>query len=249
MPADALAVFIKFRDFLVTLAPWLILALIAGAGMTETLRGRAAEGPRGRRSLLIAAGLAFAAPSILGTLGLGLWLALVRAGFVAAGLAAGSSIASGSERSIVIEQWLGRAEPQPREIRWRDQAKRLWRSLTERLDEVGLWFLGGCAAAGVIAVFVPYQIGFDLFGRTVWVGAVLGAIVGTLTKRGTGMELPLASLLLLKGGANAAATALLLASTPLPFRLWRGGSRGWVAGSLLVVSSAALGALAGSAFL
>ena len=249
MPADALAVFIKFRDFLVTLAPWIILALIAGAGMMETLRGRAADGPRGRRSLLVGAGLAFAAPSIFGTLGFGLWLALVRAAFVAIVLAAGSKIATGSERSVVIERWLGAAGRQLPEAGLKDQAKRLWRAVTERLDEVGLWFFGACAAAGVIAVFVPYQIGFDLFGRTVWIGALLGAVVGTLTRRGTGMELPLASLLLLKGGANAAAAALLLASTPLPFRLWRDGARGWIAGSLVVASSAAVGALAGWAVL
>ena len=247
MPADALAVFIKFRDFLVTLAPWMILALIAGAGMTETLRGRAAKGPPRRRSLLVGAGLAFAAPSILGTLGFGLWLALVRAAFMAAALTAGSKIASGSERSLAIERWLG-APPQSPEPGWRDQAKRLWRTAMERLDGVGLWFLGACAVAGVIAVFVPYQIGFDLFGRTAWVGALLGAVVGTLTRRGTGMELPLASVLLLKGGGNAAA-ALLLASTPLPFRMWRDGSRGWIAGSLTVIASAAAGALAGSVFL
>ena len=103
--------------------------------------------------------------------------------------------------------------------------------------------------AGVIAVFVPYQIGFDLFGRTVWVGALLGAVAGTLIRRGTGMELPLASVLLLKGGANAAAAALLLASTPLPFKMWRDGPRGWIAGSLAVIASAAAGALAGSLFL
>ena len=232
MPADALAVFIKFRDFLVTLAPWIILALIAGVGMTETLRGRAAGGPRGRRSLLVGAGLAFAMPSILGTLGFGLWLALVRAAFVATVLVAGSNIATASERSVVVQRWLGAAGPQLPEAGLKDQAKRLWKAAMERLDDVGLWLLGACVAAGVIAIFVPYQTGFDLFGRTVWVGAVLGAVIGTLTRRGTGMELPLASLLLLKGGANAAAAALLLASTPLPFRLWRDGARGWIAGLL-----------------
>ena len=249
MPADALAVFIKFRDFLVTLAPWMVLALIASAGITETLRGRSSKGSPNRRSLLVGAGLAFAAPSIFGTLGFGLWLALVRAALMAVALTAGSKIASGSERSLAVERWLGAVEPQSLEPGWKDQAKRLWGAVAERLDEVGLWFLGACAVAGVIAVFVPYQVGFDLFGRTAWVGAALGAVVGTLTRRGTGMELPLASVLLLKGGGNAAAVALLLASTPLPFRMWRDGARGWIAGSLVVVSSAAAGGLAGSAFL
>ncbi len=248
MPADALAVFIKFRDFLVTFAPWMALALIASAGMSETLRGRAAKGPPGRRSLLVGAGLAFAAPSIFGTLGFGLWLALARTAFAAAALMAGSRFASDSERSLAVERWLGTAAPQSEESGWRDQAKRLWNTAMERLDGVGVWFLGACALAGVIAVFVPYQAGFDLFGRTAWVGALLGAVAGTLIRRGTGMELPLASVLLLKGGANAAAAALLLASTPLPFRVWRDGARGWIAGSLVVAASTAAGALAGSVF-
>ena len=249
MPADVLAVFIKFRDFLVTLAPWMILALIAGAGAIELLRGLPTEQSRGRRALLIGAGLVFALPSIFGTLGFGLWLALTRVGFMVAAMTVASTVADRSERSLATERWLGVAEPRVQRARWTAQAKRLWETLGERFDAVGLWFIGACAVAGVIAVFVPYQVGFDIFGRTTWIGAVVGALIGTLIKRGTGMELPLASLLLLKGGGAAAAAALLFASTPLPFRVWRDGSRGWIAGFATVISSAAVGALAGSVFL
>ncbi len=249
MPADALAVFIKFRDFLVTLAPWMILALIAGAGAMETLRGRATQELPGGRVLLVGAGLVFALPSIFGTLGFGLWLALTRMGFMVVALTAASRLVSSGERSQAIERWLGAGAPRLKHSSWADQAKRLWGTVWERFDQVALWFIGACAVAGVIAVFVPYQVGFDLFGRTTWIGAVLGALIGTLTKRGTGMELPLASLLLLKGGGGAAAASLLLASTPLSFRVWRDGSRGWIVGSLTVISSSAAGGFVGSAFL
>ncbi len=203
----------------------------------------------GGRALLVGAGLVFALPSIFGTLGFGLWLALTRVGFMVVALTAGSTLVSRSERAPVIDGWLGAGPRGPDRFRWMDQAKRLWETVWERFDEVALWFISACAVAGLIAVFVPYQVGFDLFGRTTWIGAVLGALIGTLIKRGTGMELPLASLLLLKGGGGAAAVALLLTSTPLPFRVWRSGSRGWIAGSLMVMSSAAVGALIGSAFL
>ena len=178
-----------------------------------------------------------------------MWLALTRFGFVVLALTIASILVSAVERLTAIDGWLGSGAPRPQRARLIDQGKLLWGAVWESFDDVALWFIGACAVAGALAVFLPYQVGFDLFGRTTWIGAALGALIGTLLKRGTGMELPLASLLLLKGGGGAAAAALMLASTPLPLKVWRDGTPGWIAGSLTVIFSAAVGAVVGSAFL
>lgn len=186
---------------------------------------------------------------MFGSFGMDLRLGLSRLGFTLAALAVGSIFATESERTSAVTAWIGDGRATPSESRWIDQAKRLWKLLGDRFDDLALWFIGACAVAGVLAVLVPYQAGFDLFSRTAWLGALLGALIGTALKRGTGMDLPIASLLVLKGGGLGAAAALLLASTPMPIRLWRDGPRGWIVGVAIVAASTGAGMWIGPKFL
>ena len=186
---------------------------------------------------------------MFGSFGMDLRLGVARLGFTFGALAVGSVFATEPERTFAVAAWLGGGRPSLSEAGWIDQIKRLWKLLGDRFDDVALWFIGACAIAGVLAVFVPYQAGFDLFSRTGWLGALLGALIGTALKRGTGMDLPIASLLVLKGGGLGAAAALLLASTPLPIRLWRDGPRGWFAGAAIVTASTGAGMWIGPQFL
>lgn len=243
--ADAAAVVIKFRDFLVTFSPWLIMALIAAAGTQDMLHGQLALKRQTGLGLMVGAGFVFGLPSLFGTLGLGVWLTLLRSGFMIAALVVAAILVTGPQRARVVEGWLGGGLLRNGPYGWMGQARRLWGLVWKRFDEVAPWFIGGCAVSGLMAVLVPYQLGVDLFGRAPWLGALLGALVGTFIRRGTGAELPLAGLLMLKGGGAGAVVALMLASTPLPVKLWHADSHGWQAGLLLVVCSAVVGNLVG----
>lgn len=242
MQATLLAVFIKFRDFLVTSGPWVILALLAAASLVELARAHGARRVTTDTGKYLIAGLAAAAPSLFGTFQFDYRLGLLRIALTALVLTSGVRLLDSHGRGRAAAGWIGTWDgTEMPGAGWVGQMRGLWRSVGDRFDAMALWFAGACLIAALLAIFLPFDVGFDLFGRTAWVGALLGALVGRALRPGTGMDLPLASVIMLKGGGSEAAIALLLASTPLPVRLRGGGAAGVMGAVASVVAAAAIG--------
>ena len=178
----------------------MILGLIAASGIVAASPARSARRAANSRVLPAAAGLVLVLPSMFGSFGMDLRLGLSRLGFTLAALAVGSIFATESERTSAVTAWIG------------DGARRLRNQggLTRPSDCGSCWAIGStilrfgssgrARSPECWRCSCPYQAGFDLFSRTAWLGALLGALIGTALKRGTGMDLPIASLLVLKGG-------------------------------------------------
>jgi len=223
-----LPLFIKFRDFLVSVAPWLLLGLVAAAGLREYLRRSwpASEVQAPSPGLITIAGLSIAAPTIFTIFMLDYRLALLTAVLATASVYAGARLlVPAADRHAEIEKlnWLPSGDmPDTGEERrsgqtaWR-QAVDLWHSIWDRCDDVAFWFMGACLVAAVLAIYLPFEAGQGLFGRTPWFAVLLAAAVGRLLPVGKSTELPLALLLLLKGAFPGAVAALVLAAAPVPF--------------------------------
>ncbi len=220
--------FIKFRDFLVSIAPWLLLGLVAAAGLREYLRrswpvpGVPALTP----GLVALAGLSVAAPTIFTIFMLDFRLALLAAAGAVASLYVGALLlVPATERHAELQKlnWLpsgGTPEPDEKPESGptaRRQAVDLWDSIWDRFDDAAFWFIGACLVAAVLAIYLPFEAGQGLFGRTPWFAVLLAAAIGRLLPVGKSTELPLALLLLLKGAFPGAVAALVLAAAPVPF--------------------------------
>lgn len=223
-----LPLFIKFRDFLVSIAPWLLLGFVAAAGLREFLQR---SWPRGRASAptpgaVVLAGLSIAAPTIFTIFMLDYRLALLAAALATTSLYSGARLlVPAADRRAELESlgWLpsddapGTADdPESPPSAWL-QAADLWHTIWDRFDAVAFWFMGACLVAAVLAIYLPFDVGQGLFGRTPWLAILLAAAIGRLLPVGKGTELPLALLLLLKGAFPGAVVALVLAAAPVPF--------------------------------
>ena len=247
--------FIKFRDFLVSVAPWLLLGLVAAAGLRQYLRrawpspGAPAPSP----GLFALTGLSIAAPTIFTIFMLDFRLALLAAGLAAVFLYAGVRLlVPAAERTAELEKlgWLPAdgtpdgGEPPESRLPTRRQIVDLWHAVWDRFDDVAFWFMGACLVAAVLAIYLPFEVGQGLFGRTPWLAALLAAVVGRLLPVGKSTELPFALLLLLKGAFPGAVVALLLAAAPIPFVFRKASLRG--SRRLFVVLQFAIAAILGS---
>jgi uncharacterized membrane protein YraQ (UPF0718 family) len=257
-----LPLFIKFRDFLVSIAPWLILGLVAAAGLREYLRrswpARKVRAPS--PGLITLAGLSLAAPTIFTIFMLDYRLAVLTAVLATAFVYAGARLlVPAADRHAALEKlnWLPSGDTpdtgedyRSGQTAWR-QAVDLWNGIWDRFDDVAVWFMGACLVAAVLAIYLPFEAGQGLFGRTPWFAVVLAAAVGRMLPVGKSTELPLVLLLLLKGAFPGAVAALVLAAAPVPFvhRKTSLDRRQWIFLLVQFAGAAILGGALGPALL
>ena len=221
-------IFIKFRDFLVSIAPWLLLGLVAAAGLREHLRRSwPARGARPPSPGLVAlAGISITAPTIFTIFMLDFRVALLAAVLASTFVYAGARLlvpAGERHGELEILGWLPSGDTLETSAdpdfppTARRQAVDLWHATWDRFDAVAFWFMGASLAAAVLAIYLPFDVGQGLFGRTPWLAVLLAAAIGRLLPVGKSTELPLALLLLLKGAFPGSVAALVLAAAPVPF--------------------------------
>lgn len=235
MEQTVLPLFSKFRDFLVSIAPWLLLGLVVAGG----LRGYLARSPAARadrritNSAIVLAGFGIAAPSGFTIFMLDNRLAVLWFVVAASLIYTGARLlapAAGPFASLQKAGWLPAGEDPAPAATLRRQLAGVWGAIGERFDLVTFWFMGACLAAALLAFYMPYEVGHGFFGRTPWLGALLAGGIGRALPVGRGTEMPLALLLLLKGANPGAVAALLFAAMPIPFLradLPSGGGRRW----------------------
>lgn len=253
MDQIVLPLFIKFRDFLVSIAPWLLMGLLAAAGIREYL-SRSDRGISSR--MFVLAGISIAAPSgftlfMLDYRLAALWFVLA-IGFVYAASRLRSPASEGAA-DLVEAGWIPageRSDGAGPGLSFRRQLGGLWNALGERFDVVAFWFMGACLVAALLAFYVPFEVGQGLFGRTPWLAILLAAAIGRVLPSGKATEMPLALLLLLKGAYPGAVAAMLFAALPIPFfpgGLRRRNRRLFVAAQF--ATAAIIGGLVGPALL
>jgi uncharacterized membrane protein YraQ (UPF0718 family) len=253
-----LPLFIKFRDFLVSIAPWLLLGLVVAGGLRGYLaRSLVARADRRiTNSGVVLAGLGIAAPSGFTIFMLDYRLAVlwfvVAAGLIYAGarlLAPAAEPFAGLQKAGWLPAGEDLAEAEPGTIR--RQLAGVWGAVGQRFDLITFWFMGACLAAALLAFYMPYEVGHGFFGRTPWLGALLAGGIGRALPVGRGTEMPLALLLLLKGAHPGAVAALLFAAMPIPFLradLRSGGRRRWFLAAQFALA-VVVGGLVGPALL
>ncbi len=259
MEQTVLPIFIKFRDFLVSIAPWALLGLVVAGGIREYL-ARSLTTRADRRITnggIVLAGLGIAAPSGFTIFMLDYRLAVfwfvLAAGLIYAGA---RLLAPAAEPLGGLQEagWLP-ADEDPAAAAvgttLRRQLAGIWNAVGERFDLIIFWFMGACLAAAVLAFYMPYEGGHGFFGRTPWLGILLAGGIGRVLPVGKGTEMPLALLLLLKGAHQGAVAALLLTTMPIPFLradLLSVGRRRWFLAAQFTLA-AAVGGLVGPALL
>ena len=259
MEQTVLPLFIKFRDFLVSIAPWLLLGLVVAGGLRQYLARSLAEriDRRITKVGIVIAGLSIAAPSGFTIFMLDYRLAVlwfvVATGLIYAGarlLAPAAEPLAGLQKA----GWLPAGED-PAEAAvgttLRRQLAGIWGAVGERFDLITFWFMGACLAAALLAFYMPYEVGHGFFGRTPWLGILFAGAIGRVLPVGKGPEMPLALLLLLKEAHPGAVAALLFAAMPTPFLpagLRSGGRRRWFLAAQFALA-VVVGGLVGPALL
>lgn len=213
METSTTVLMIHYRDMILAVGPWFLTGLLGSVAIQEIqprLKRVAGQLP----TIMIGA-VAFSMPSLYATVALDIGIGALRVGVVVM-TAFFMALWERKESCPRARVWA----PSSREVEQGDgprtEIKSLWNRLQAGLEYSGPWFLGSCALSAGLIVVLPYEIGQQLFGQNVWL-AIMGAVVlGRVIPAGTAAEVPIASLLLLKGADPAVAGVILVGVVPLP---------------------------------